>query len=169
MVVKSFEDLEIWQGARELCKDIYAIARKEEFSKDYRFVGQITAAAGSIMDNIAEGFERDGNKEFLQFLSIAKGSCGELRSQIYRAFDVGYIDEEICNSLLSRSKRLSSSIYFFAKSLKSSEIKGNKYKKSWKFAQRAFSKESWKVSRPAGYFIASLFQTSETLKPWNAA
>ena len=139
MVVKSFEDLEIWQGARELCKDIYAIARKEEFSKDYRFVGQITAAAGSIMDNIAEGFERDGNKEFLQFLSIAKGSCGELRSQIYRAFDVGYIDEETCNSLLSRSKRLSSSIYFFAKSLKSSEIKGNKYKKSWKFALRAVS------------------------------
>ena len=130
MVVKSFEDLEIWQTARLLRKDIYVIARKEEFSKDYRFVGQITAAAGSIMDNIAEGFERDGNKEFLQFLSIAKGSCGELRSQIYRAFDVGYIDEETCDSLLSRSKRLSSSIYFFAKTLKSSEIKGNKYKKS---------------------------------------
>ena len=65
-----FEDLKIWQEARELSKEIYVISRLPEFSKDYRFVGQITSAAGSIMDNIAEGFERDGNKEFLQFLSI---------------------------------------------------------------------------------------------------
>ena len=94
MKATSFEELKIWQNARELTKEIYAITRLPEFSKDYRFVGQITAAMGSVMDNIAEGFERDGNKEFLQFLSIAKGSCGEVRSQIYRAYDVGYINEE---------------------------------------------------------------------------
>ena len=130
MKATSFEELKIWQSARELTKEIYAITRLPEFSKDYRFVGQITAAMGSVMDNIAEGFERDGNKEFLQFLSIAKGSCGEVRSQIYRAYDVGYIDEDTFNTLLNKAKLLSSSIYFFAQSLKKSDIQGNKYKKS---------------------------------------
>ena len=130
MKATSFEELKIWQNARELTKEIYAITRLPEFSKDYRFVGQITAAMGSVMDNIAEGFERDGNKEFLQFLSIAKGSCGEVRSQIYRAYDVGYIDEDTFNTLLNKAKLLSSSIYFFAQSLKKSDIQGNKYKKS---------------------------------------
>ena len=130
MKATSFEELKIWQNARELTKEIYAITRLPEFSKDYRFVGQITAAMGSVMDNIAEGFERDGNKEFLQFLSIAKGSCGEFRSQIYRAYDVGYMDEITFNTLLNKAKLLSSSIYFFAQSLKKSDIQGNKYKKS---------------------------------------
>lgn len=130
MAIKNFEDLKIWQEARELSKDVYAISRLPEFSKDYRFVGQITSATGSIMDNIAEGFERDGNKEFLQFLSIAKGSCGEVRSQIYRAFDVGYIDQETYDSILNKSKKLSSSIYFFMQSLKKAEVKGIKFKDS---------------------------------------
>ena len=67
MTYKTFEDLEVWQNARILCKDIYVVTREDKFQKDYRFVSQITASAGSIMDNIAEGFERDGNKEFLQF------------------------------------------------------------------------------------------------------
>ena len=102
MKATSFEELKIWQNARELTKEIYVITRLPEFSKDYRFVGQITAAMGSVMDNIAEGFERDGNKEFLQFLSIAKGSCGEVRSQIYRAYDVGYINEETFQRLLNQ-------------------------------------------------------------------
>lgn len=88
---KRFEDLAIFQMARDLCKDIYAITKHGEFHKDSRFVQQIRAAAGSIMDNIAEGFERDGNKEFLNFLYIAKGSCGEVRSQIIRASDVGFL------------------------------------------------------------------------------
>ena len=72
-----FEDLTIFQMARSLCKEVYAITKQGEFKKDTRFVQQIHAAAGSIMDNIAEGFERDGNKEFVNFLYIAKGSCGE--------------------------------------------------------------------------------------------
>ena len=102
MKATSFEDLRIWQNARELSKEIYRISRFTEFSKDYRFVGQITSAMGSVMDNIAEGFERDGNKEFFQFLSIAKGSCGEVRSQLYRAYDAGYIDEDLFNTLLGK-------------------------------------------------------------------
>lgn len=128
MTALSFEDLIIWQNARELCKEIYAITRMSAFSKDYRFVSQITAAAGSIMDNIAEGFERDGTKEFRQFLSIAKGSCGEVRSQLYRAFDCGYIDQESLEKLLDRVKKLSSAINNFMNSLKNTELSGKKGK-----------------------------------------
>ena len=128
MKATCFEDLKIWKEARELSKEIYVISRLPEFSKDYRFVGQITSAAGSIMDNIAEGFERDGNKEFLQFLSIAKGSCGELRSQLYRAYDAGYINEEKFETLVNNIKLLSVSIFYFMKNLKSSDMVGKKYK-----------------------------------------
>jgi four helix bundle protein len=128
MNYKSFEDLEIWQNARALCKDIFIVTRNSDFNKDYRFVSQITAASGSIMDNIAEGFERGGNKEFQQFLSIAKGSCGEVRSQIYRAFDFGYIDQNTLDTLLNNIKQLSSGIYYFIQFLKNSELKGVKYK-----------------------------------------
>lgn len=128
MNYKSFEDLEIWQNARALCKDIFIVTRNSDFNKDYRFVSQITAASGSIMDNIAEGFERGGNKEFQQFLSIAKGSCGEVRSQIYRAFDFGYIDQNTLDTLLNNVKQLSSGIYYFIQFLKNSELKGVKFK-----------------------------------------
>ena len=128
MNATSFEDLRIWQNARELSKEIYRISRFTEFSKDYRFVGQITSAMGSVMDNIAEGFERDGNKEFFQFLSIAKGSCGEVRSQLYRAYDAGYIDEELFNTLLGKIRALSSSIFHFMNTLRASDITGKKHK-----------------------------------------
>jgi len=92
--VKNFEDLEIWKLARDICKDIYKIINYPKFSKDFGLVRQINDSSGSIMDNIAEGFEREGNKEFGQFLSISKGSCGECRSQLIRSFDRQYISEE---------------------------------------------------------------------------
>lgn len=92
--IRKIEDLRVWQSARVICKDVYMLTRKEEFEKDFRFVQQIRSAAGSIMDNIAEGFGRGGNKEFLQFLTIARGSIQEVLSQLYRAFDVGYITED---------------------------------------------------------------------------
>ncbi len=114
-----FEDLTIFQMARTISKEVYAITKQSEFKKDKRFVQQIHAAAGSIMDNIAEGFERDGNKEFVNFLYIAKGSCGEVRSQIIRATDVGFIDKEtatrLYNDCLDLSKAISKIHHFSQK------------------------------------------------------
>ena len=125
-----FEDLDIFQMARELCKEVYAITKDGEFHKDPRFVQQIHASAGSVMDNIAEGFERDGNKEFINFLYIAKGSCGEVRSQIIRASDVGFIDKDTATRLYNDCLNLSKSIARFIKSLKESGLDGFKFKVS---------------------------------------
>ena len=124
--VSRFEDLTIFQMARDLCKEVYVITKKGEFHKDSRFVQQIRAAAGSIMDNIAEGYERDGNKEFINFLYIAKGSCGEVRSQIIRATDVGFIDKDTATRLYNDSLNLGKSISKFITSLKGSQITGLK-------------------------------------------
>ena len=126
--IKCFEDLKIWQMSREFCKDIYRITVYESFAKDYRFKDLIRASSGSIMDNIAEGFERDGNKEFIQFLSIAKGSCGESRSQLYRALDAQHISDDEFEILKEKTLQISQTIGSFIKYLKQTEMKGNKYK-----------------------------------------
>ena len=123
-----FEDIPIWQQARKVCVQIYTITRNNSISRDIRFCSQITAAAGSIMDNIAEGFERDGVKEFIQFLYIAKGSCGEVKSQLYRAFDVGYLDEKDFQRLKEMIEDLRTAIYNYINYLKASEFKGTRYK-----------------------------------------
>ena len=128
--IKRFEDLEIWQKARVFCKKIFRVINYEKFSKDYRLKDQIKASSGSIMDNIAEGFERSGNKEFVQFLYIAKGSCGESRSQLYRAFDFEYIGKEEFEELMQVSENLAQNISNFINYLKKSEMKGSKFKDS---------------------------------------
>jgi len=104
MTITCFEDLEIWKEARELCKLVRQVTFREPFVNEFRFRDQMNASARSIMDNIAEGFDRDGTKEFLQFLSISKGSCGETRSQSYRTFDAGYIIQEELDDLLNAPK-----------------------------------------------------------------
>jgi len=128
IMIERFEDIDIWQDARELCSIIKGLCDNEKFAKDYILRNQILSSSGSIMDNIAEGFERGGNKELIQFLFISKGSCGETRSQIYRAFDFGYITKQECDRvvemLLSISKKLSGFISY----LKKSDYKGIKYK-----------------------------------------
>ena len=126
--IKYFEDLEIWQKARVFCKKIFLITNYEKFSKDYRLKDQIKASSGSIMDNIAEGFERSGNKEFVQFLYISKGSCGESRSQLYRALDFEYIEKEEFEKLKQEDINLAQDIGNFINYLKQSEMKGSKYK-----------------------------------------
>jgi len=127
MNIKRFEDLEIWIEARELCKVVYEITSTSPFNSDFKFKDQIRASAGSSMDNIAEGFDRGGNKEFYQFLSISRGSIGEVRSQAYRAFDNKYITEEKLNELLERTDSLSRKTYNLMQHLKNSDIKGLKY------------------------------------------
>ena len=122
-----FEDLEIFQLARKLCKEVYEITKGGDFHKDIRFVQQIHASAGSVMDNIAEGYEREGNKEFINFLYIAKGSCGEVRSQIIRASDVGFIDNDTSTRLYNDCIGLSKAISVFVKSLKTSGYRGSKH------------------------------------------
>lgn len=127
--IKRFEDLEVWQKAREICKCVFELTNKLSFSKDYSLKDQIKRSSGSVMDNIAEGFERDGNKEFINFLTISKGSCGEVRSQAYRAFDYGYISQEECDSLLKETISLSERLGKFISYLKNSEYKGTKFKR----------------------------------------
>ena len=126
MKVQNFEDLAIYQKSCELAEQVYKITRTGEFKFDTRFVQQIHASAGSVMDNIAEGYERDGNKEFINFLYIAKGSCGEVRSQIVRASDVGFIDKDTATRLYNMCLNLSKSLSKFIQSIKDSGITGRK-------------------------------------------
>ena len=126
--INRFEDLEIWQEARRLAKEIYILSEETKLKTDFKLKEQIKGSSGSVMDNIAEGFERDGNLEFRQFLSIAKGSSGESRSQIYRLYDYGIIDEEKFNELKDDYLTLSSKIKNFITYLNKQDFKGNKFK-----------------------------------------
>jgi four helix bundle protein len=126
---KTFEEIEAWQLARVLAKEIYFLTKEKSFSNDFKLTGQMRDSSGSTMDNIAEGFERGGNKEFIQFLTIAKGSCGELRSQLYRILDREYISEEQFSDLYQKSKEVISKIEKLIHYLKNSEFKGYKFKK----------------------------------------
>jgi four helix bundle protein len=130
MLAKCFEDLEIWKEALRLTKEIYRLTSAPKFSKDFSLRGQVQSAAVSVMSNIAEGFERGGNQEFGQFLYIAKGSCGELRSQLYVAVDQGYVSGKESEELMHSLKRLSSMIGSLINYLKRSGMKGAKYNNS---------------------------------------
>ena len=125
--ITRFEDLEIWQEARRLAKEIHIISIETELKNDFRFRDQIKASSGSVMDNIAEGFERNGNLEFRQFLSIAKGSAGESRSQLYRILDFNYINDKKFNILRIDYENLSGKINNFISYLNKKDFKGTKF------------------------------------------
>jgi four helix bundle protein len=127
--IKVFEDLEIWQKARKICKEVWNIMEETTLEKDYGLKNQMNTSSGSVMDNIAEGFERNGNREFIQFLCISKASCGELRSQLYRAYDRKHINEQQFNTLKELTETESKMIGSFITYLVNSENKGSKFKK----------------------------------------
>jgi four helix bundle protein len=127
MPVKNFEELEIWQAARRLTQAIYQLTKREKFSRDFSLRDQIQRAAVSVMSNIAEGFERGGNQEFVQFLYVAKASCGEVRSQLYVAVDQGYIFKADSEESIVAFRRLSGMIGNLINYLRRSGMKGAKF------------------------------------------
>jgi four helix bundle protein len=127
--IRKFENIICWQEARVLNRYMRTLIKEKRFEHNYRLINQIEGSAGSIMDNIAEGFERGGNKEFIQFLYFAKGSCAELRSQGYRALDSGFIRQTEFDYLVEKTEKISFLIFNLIQYLKKTEIKGYKYKK----------------------------------------
>ncbi len=130
--IKRFEDLEVWQLARELNIKIIPIFNKLNEAKSYELKNQLDRSSGSVMDNIAEGFERDGNRELIQFLAIAKGSLGEVRSQLYRIFDRNFIEKQNHDLLQEDCLQLGSKLGKFISYLNNSTVKGNKFKNQTK-------------------------------------
>jgi four helix bundle protein len=125
---KKFEEMEVWKKAMNLTRLIYQTTNQPSFSKDFYLVNQIRKSAVSIVSNIAEGVERDGNKELINFLYIAKGSCGELRCQLYIAKDQQYLQADRFQELINFATEISVSLNKLIKYLQESDYKGIKYK-----------------------------------------
>ena len=125
---QSLEEIEVWQKARELTREVYTISSHGSFAKDFALRDQIRRASVSIMSNIAEGFERSGTAEFVQFLAVAKGSTGEVISHIYVAADQVYIAKEEGDHLLGLANETSRMIGGLMTYLRKSGIRGAKYK-----------------------------------------
>ncbi len=125
--IEKFTELNCWKISRELCTLVYSFIQKDGFSKDWKLRDQINGSSGSIMDNIAEGFERGGTREFIQFLSYAKGSAGEVKSQLYRAIDRNYITNEEFNEAMLLTENASKTIQGLMSYLQNTDLKGTKY------------------------------------------
>ncbi len=125
--IDRFEDIVAWQKARALTKDIYASTKVGAFARDFGLKDQIQRASVSTMSNIAEGFERGGDKEFAQFLSNSKGSCGEVKSQLYVALDQGYIAPVTFDKLYASADEVGRLVFGFMHYLRESPLRGRKY------------------------------------------
>jgi len=126
--IERFEDIEAWKLARDLTRLIYKITSVGKFAHDFALRDQLRRASVSILSNVAEGFERGGDKEFLQFLSTAKGSCGEVRAQLYVAVDQQYITAEQFTAISNKAVEISQMLSGLIKYLRQSEMRGSKYK-----------------------------------------
>jgi four helix bundle protein len=120
MGIEKFEDIKAWQAARELTRSVYSATRQEQFSRDFGLRDQIQRAAVSVMANIAEGFDRRSNKEFLNFLNIAFASCSEVKSHLYVALDQGYVIQSTFDSLYEQCAQVSKLTYGFINYLNNS-------------------------------------------------
>ena len=127
---KRFEEIESWKRARKLTNKIYQLSSRGDFARDFTLKDQVRRACVSIMSNIAEGYDRSGTKEFVQFLATAKGSAGEVRCQLYIALDQGYIDENEFAELVSTALQTQCLIGGLMNYLRRSGYKGNKYRVS---------------------------------------
>ncbi|MCJ7499638.1 four helix bundle protein [bacterium] len=125
---KSYERTEVWNDARKLTKNVFHVTKSKLMKGEYFLQDQLKKSALSILSNIAEGFERDGNKELLQFLSLAKGSAGELRSQLLAGYDMGLVTKEDFQQLHDKVMSISRQLSGFMKYLKGSTMRGRKYK-----------------------------------------
>ena len=128
--VERFEDLRVWQEARAIVSSVYRLTAHFPSEERYGLSSQLRRAAVSTMSNIAEGFERGTNNEFIQFLYVAKGSIGEVRSQLYVALDLGYTEKAVCEDLHLRCQVLSRRIHNFIEYLKSTPFKGQKLREA---------------------------------------
>jgi four helix bundle protein len=126
--IQKFEELEVWKIARDLSKEIYRLTFAEPLKNDFRLKDQIRGSSGSIMDNIAEGFERGSQYEFINSLSYSKGEAGEFKSQLYRCLDNNYISKELFDDLFNKADLLTRKIAAFITYLNSAKIKGQKFK-----------------------------------------
>lgn len=126
--IEKFEDIEAWKLMRKLTKEIYSITQSGDFARDFGLRDQIRRAAVSVMSNIAEGYERNGNREFLQLLSQAKGSIGEIKAQLYVALDVGFISNIDFERLFNDATKVGQLIGCLMKYLTESGFKGSKFK-----------------------------------------
>jgi four helix bundle protein len=165
---RSFEDLHIYQRARELTNGVYAQTRSGGFAKDYGLSDQIRRAAVSIMSNVAEGFERGTSAEFVQFLYIAKGSCGEVRAQLQIALDQSYINTQAHASLVDLARRISGMISNFIAHLQGSDYRGEKFHRPQRQAQAQSAK--WQTAGQAAQLVnmraqAQYYQQQQQVPP----
>jgi four helix bundle protein len=128
LVARRFEDLRVWRLALELCEEIYGVSANGTFARDFGLKDQIRRSAVSVLSNIAEGFERDGDPEFRHFLFVAKGSCGEVRAQLYLAERLRYVDAPTFKSLHAKAMRTTKLLASLIKALEESNFRGRKYR-----------------------------------------
>lgn len=126
--IKKFEDLEVWQKARLLENKIFELMQTSRLSKDFELKNQMNKSVGSIMDNIAEGFGRGSRNEFIQFLTISRGSLTEIQSQLYRCLDRNYLSNELFQIHYALTEEIAKMLSTFIAYLNKSDMAGNKFK-----------------------------------------